>query len=127
MNNPAAHERAVELLKERLPTDTVHSIVLFGSVARGEATADSDIDLLVIYDGSSETKTRFNEVADEIDLANEVFTQLVFFKPEGFEREVGWRSYFAQDVVSQGVVLYDDGTFGRICREMPALGSGVPG
>ena len=127
MTNPAPHDRAVELLKERLPTDKVHSIVLFGSVARGEATADSDIDLLVIYDGSFDTQSRFNDMVYDIDMENGVFTQLVFFKPEGFEREVRWRSYFSQDVISQGVVLYDDATFRRICRESFKAGSGVPG
>lgn len=38
-------------LRERLSTwDDLHEAWLFGSVARGEATGDSDIDLLVIVD-----------------------------------------------------------------------------
>lgn len=43
----AAAERYTELLKGALG-DNLISVVLFGSVARGEARADSDIDLLVI-------------------------------------------------------------------------------
>ncbi|HET8930699.1 MAG TPA: nucleotidyltransferase domain-containing protein, partial [Acidimicrobiales bacterium] len=38
-------------LRERLSTwDDLHEAWLFGSVARGEATGDSDIDLLIIVD-----------------------------------------------------------------------------
>jgi hypothetical protein len=43
----SAAERYVELLDEALQ-DNLVSAVLFGSVARGEATAGSDIDLLVV-------------------------------------------------------------------------------
>ncbi len=43
----AAAEHYTELLKGALG-DNLVSVVLFGSVARGEACADSDIDLLVI-------------------------------------------------------------------------------
>tara|TARA_B100000749_G_scaffold221002_1_gene176050 strand:- start:38 stop:349 length:312 start_codon:yes stop_codon:yes gene_type:complete len=98
--------------------------VLFGPVARGDATTESDIDLLVIYDGSFATKERFTDVADDVDLANGVFTQLVFFRTKRFEREIRWRSYFSQDVINQGVVLYDDGTCQGICRESLKAGSG---
>ncbi|MCH8207131.1 MAG: nucleotidyltransferase domain-containing protein [Chloroflexi bacterium] len=126
MANPPAHDRAVRLLKEKLPTDEVHSIVLFGSVARGDAGPESDIDLLVIYDGSFETKRRFQDITYDIGLENSLLAQSVFFKPEGFEREVRWRSYFAQDVISQGIVLHDDGTYRGICRESLKAGSGVP-
>jgi predicted nucleotidyltransferase len=42
---PPALDRAVELLREAAPEAT---IVLFGSRARGDAHADSDVDLLVV-------------------------------------------------------------------------------
>jgi uncharacterized protein len=43
----AAAEQYTGLLREALG-DSLVSVVLFGSVARGEATADSDLDLLII-------------------------------------------------------------------------------
>jgi uncharacterized protein len=43
----AAAERYAALLREALG-DNLVSVVLFGSVARAEATADSDLDLLII-------------------------------------------------------------------------------
>jgi uncharacterized protein len=52
---PASREQIVALLRERLPAlATVLPLkraVLFGSWAKGRATAFSDIDLLVVYDG----------------------------------------------------------------------------
>ena len=46
----ASVRRALPELKEKLP---VRRVVLFGSFAKGRATAYSDVDLLVVYDGPS--------------------------------------------------------------------------
>ena len=46
--SPKRFEDAVEHLRERIPGNSATAVVLFGSVARGEATEDSDIDLLII-------------------------------------------------------------------------------
>jgi len=54
MNRPIVstsekHRKAIESVVEQFLSelnDRIHSIVLFGSVARGEATEESDIDLL---------------------------------------------------------------------------------
>lgn len=43
-------DRYVELLKARFDRDLV-SVVVFGSQARGEAKAESDVDVLVVADG----------------------------------------------------------------------------
>lgn len=44
----ASVRRALPELKKKLP---VRRVVLFGSFANGRATAYSDVDLLVVYDG----------------------------------------------------------------------------
>lgn len=46
--NPAKFDAAVERLRHALPRPATAAAVVFGSVARGEATEDSDLDLLVI-------------------------------------------------------------------------------
>lgn len=46
--NPPRLERAVEELRRHLPRPATRAAVLFGSVARGEATEDSDLDLLIV-------------------------------------------------------------------------------
>jgi hypothetical protein len=47
--------------------DRVHAIVVYGSLARGEYTQDSDIDILVIGNDRKDWK-RISEIAYEIDL-----------------------------------------------------------
>lgn len=44
----ASIQAALPELKEKLP---VRRVVLFGSFAKGRATAHSDVDLLVVYEG----------------------------------------------------------------------------
>ncbi len=123
------YERVIDLLKSKLLAEfgsEVHSIVLFGSVARGEATADSDIDVLIVTDASWETERRMHKVATDTDLDHQVFTQLVCFTPSGFESEVRMRSWFSSDILTEGIVLYDDGTYRRIRQEDPRSIAGVP-
>ena len=122
--------RVIDLLKGKLLAEfgsEVHSIVLFGSVARGEATADSDIDVLIVTDGDSDTKRRAHDISSEIDFDNEVLTQLVSLTIHQFEKEVRMRSWFSSDVIAQGVILHDDGTYQRIRETHPAFVAGVPG
>ena len=124
------YKRVIDLLKDKLLAEfgsEVHSIVLFGSVARGEATADSDIDVLIVTDGVSDTKRRAHEISSEIDFDNEVFTQLVSLTIHQLEKEVRMRSWFSSDVIAQGVILHDDGTYQRIRETHPAFVPGVPG
>jgi predicted nucleotidyltransferase len=62
-------ERVVELLRERsaeLQARGVRGLALFGSVARGEARSDSDVDLLVDLD--PDTKLGFRVVSLQDDL-----------------------------------------------------------
>ena len=113
-------KRALDSLQGRVLDELrgrIHSIVLFGSVARGEARPDSDIDLLIIIDGRIETKRRIYDISYDNDQECKSFTQTIFFTPQGFESEVAMRSWFSSDIIGQGVVIYDDGTFRRICEE----------
>lgn len=46
--NPPSFDAAIERLRQALPRSALVAAVVFGSVARGEATEESDLDLLVI-------------------------------------------------------------------------------
>ncbi len=108
--------------------DRIHSIVLFGSVARGEATEESDIDLLVILsEPTFDTKRRMNNMAATAGLETGVFIEVVHFTTQGFERETGMRSWFSSDIVTEGIVLYDDGTYRRIREADSRYLTGVSG
>lgn len=65
-------EKTLTTLSETDDVDEVVGIVLFGSVARGEADRQSDIDLLIIVDGKKTVARRLvSDVAAE--LRNEKF------------------------------------------------------
>ena len=129
MTTQSKYERVAELLTERLLAgfrDEIHSIILFGSVARGDATEDSDIDVLIISEAPYETQRKMHRASTEIDLGNEVFTQLAIIAADELENEVSMRSWFSSDIVGQGIVLYDDGTFQRIRSKVLRPVAGVP-
>ena len=82
------------------------SVILFGSRARGEATRDSDIDLLVIVDDDTPPerltwKAGFDSHPSFTDAAD-VFPM----RAETFERERGTTGTLAAEADTDGIVVY---------------------
>lgn len=100
----------------------IYSIVLYGSVVRGEASDESDIDILVIGDGQSDIEDRILDISYEIDLRNHMATSIFYSTSEDFERRLKLGSPFVEEVLNNGVVLHDNGTFKRLREQMPAIG-----
>jgi predicted nucleotidyltransferase len=89
----------------------VQSVILFGSVARGQATPRSDIDILVIAPNSGEE--RFNELMNVVDrLAAEVSGRHpaklvpIVMMTKDFEKSIKDKKRFAADVLKDGIVLF---------------------
>ena len=57
-------KRALERLRDEL--DTVQGVLVFGSVARGEADRQSDIDLWILVEGTRSAQHQANEIAREL-------------------------------------------------------------
>jgi len=85
-------------------------IILFGSLAAGEWTWKSDIDILVVAD------------ADELDIRNAIsesgikkkvsrIISPVVVSPELLNDKLEIRHYFFDDIVKQGKLLYNTGRF----------------
>ncbi len=116
--------RVVSLLKARLG-DSLISVVLFGSVARGKADEGSDVDLLVV---SKDFKGSFGErfqLFQEIDrdlLNSEARRRL---RREGYgtlispipltPKEVEGNPPILLDILTDGIVLYDREGFIKGC------------
>ena len=79
-------------------------IVLFGSYARGEATADSDVDLLVVlpHEGDSVAKS----VEIRLKLRPPFPLDLLVRSPETVSRRLAMGDTFLRDVLENGKVLY---------------------
>ena len=84
--------------------DLVEEIVLFGSQARGEAGADSDLDVLVIIREGDRTKKRaVRHIGHHLAVMSEAVPSImVYTREEWFSRRRD-NSPFDRAVVSDGV------------------------
>lgn len=124
-----------EALKAAL-ADRLVSVVLFGSVARGEATAFSDIDLLVIAEKLPRGRFARRRLLQRADQAVE--GGLMALREQGVAadlcvivqtpEEAKFIRPLYLDLVEDGVILYDQGGFftqvlARLKHSMERLGA----
>ncbi|MBI4332062.1 MAG: nucleotidyltransferase domain-containing protein [Chloroflexi bacterium] len=101
-----------ESLKNELG-DSLESVVLYGSFARGDFRAESDIDVLLVLK-DKKLGERASDLRYDIDLRNGTFTSLFLAAPQELERYLGHSSPFLENLIQEGQVLYDNGTWARI-------------
>jgi len=110
-------ERVAERLLEEIG-DNIEAIVLYGSVARGEAGRDSDIDLLIIVpDG--EIRNQVLSVSYDVDLEFGTVTSHVYMTPQEFECYLSWGDPFLREILKEGIVLYDRGFYSKVRGSIP--------
>jgi len=80
-------------------------VVLFGSHARGTATEDSDVDLLIIlpFEGKSVAKS----VEMRLKLRPGFPVDLIVRTPENVRKRLEMEDTFMQEIVEEGMVLYE--------------------
>jgi predicted nucleotidyltransferase len=83
-------------------------IILFGSHARGDTTADSDVDLLVIMPRNGKTA---HEQAVEIRrrIPRQFALDLLVRTAEEIEQRMGMNDWFMHEALQQGITLYEAG------------------
>lgn len=91
---------------------TVTDIILYGSVAKGEATTESDIDLLILTDREEGTREfrrldgRISLITYPIDLEANVVTTPLLMSRRRFLKLVEEKYTFANEVLKNGLQLY---------------------
>ena len=81
-------------------------MILFGSVARGEAELGSDIDILVLWKGKRfEGLKALGEIAFDILLETEEYISLKVLTTLDFDALKAMNSRFALNVKDEGVVI----------------------
>lgn len=119
------YREAAEEFARRLtavPGNQIDSIVLYGSVARGEARRDSDIDLLVISRNPEVDREAASLVRRDFEYkGGPVLITIVDFSPDEVKELVRLGSPFLQDVMEEGVTLHDNGAFAGICGKAVAV------
>ena len=102
--------------------DKIGSIILYGSTARGEARRDSDIDILLISQQPEAIRQQISEICSDLtyEYNYSFLISLVHFSREEFYRLRQVGSPFMANVVNEGGVLHDDGTFSGVREKATA-------
>ncbi len=103
--NMVAKHHINSFVKEVAQEFSPQKIVLFGSYANGQATEDSDVDLLVIMPH----KKRNVEQALEIDqkIHRSFPLDLIVKTPAEVKERLAQKDVFVSSIVSEGKVLYE--------------------
>ena len=105
--------RLQEIIASLRPIDPL-KVILFGSQARGAATRESDLDLLVVLKSDvlpgtyQEKETIYLQVARLLrDIRRETPLDLIVHTRPMHARFIEMDSLFAKQVLQKGVVLYE--------------------
>ena len=80
-------------------------IVVFGSVARREARDDSDLDILVVFDGDIDEKEMYRRVSG-LFIGLKLDFDLIVMGSNDFERYKDNEYSFTHEIMSTGEVVY---------------------
>lgn len=97
----------IEDLRRRLAPHVQRAlkVVAFGSVARGEADAWSDLDLLIVADTARPFFERFKDFAGIYDVWPRL--DLLIYTPAELERMIAQENPFILRALEEGVVLHE--------------------
>lgn len=98
-------EQALALLE-----DKIEKIILYGSYARGDFTAESDVDIIILLKCDEEEVEQYrvmiSRLASRIGLANDIEVSLLLKASSSFEK--GKKYFrFTRNIQREGVVLYE--------------------
>ncbi len=95
----------IDSIKEQLIQKyKAEKIILFGSASVGKATADSDIDFLVI---KNDKRTFHNRLVNLYSLIKkEVAADFIVYTPDEFSKRLKMGDPFAKYILTNGKVLY---------------------
>lgn len=99
---------AARMVQEYLGDDLV-KIVLYGSCARGDYTADSDVDIALIMKCDRLEVQKYNGdlayIATELAMKYFAIVNFVCLPYAEFQEKKEWYAYF-QNIEKEGIVLY---------------------
>ena len=99
---------AVDIVVDAIVEDfSPWMIVIFGSVARGTADGNSDLDLLVVMDSDKPHAVRSAEIQLALWKRDLLLDEdIIVITPEEFERKKDDEHSFINDILNTGVIAY---------------------
>ncbi|KXA88783.1 hypothetical protein AKJ66_02740 [candidate division MSBL1 archaeon SCGC-AAA259E22] len=86
--------------------ENVEDIILYGSYARGEADAESDVDVLIVWNGNlSEGREQIAELATEALLEHDVIVSPKVVSPKNYEEMKKSGLPFMENVRQEGIKI----------------------
>ena len=111
-------ERAIEEVRELVKCLAKHglkALIIFGSIARGDALKESDLDVLVIAEGFRNKPFYEREYMVLKCWRGEHALEPWCYTPEEVERAISKKPRIdIVDALEHGIVVYDDGTWERL-------------
>lgn len=96
-------------LLHRVYGERLKAVILYGSVARGTQTEESDIDILVLVDGTEQELRKYDDQLSEVSVDMALKYLKVFSIIDiRYQEYMEWKNIapFYRNVAREGVVLY---------------------
>jgi hypothetical protein len=105
---PAELDAAVQRLTDSLVRWGARTVILFGSVARGDYTGSSDIDLIVVKETSDRLAERIAQALEHCDETHPPLpVEPLVYTPAEFRRLVAEGNPLVAEALRRGRVLHD--------------------
>jgi predicted nucleotidyltransferase len=89
--------------------DDLYKVILYGSYARGDFDNESDIDILVVFNGNMDSVRRYRKqisrVASRIGLKNDVEVSLLLRDRETVEKGIRILPFY-KNIMDEGIEIY---------------------
>lgn len=98
----------VDMLQQ-VYSSKLKAVILYGSVARGTATSESDIDIMILIDGSNQElrlfEDKLNDISTDISIK---YSKVLSIIDVSYQEYIRWEKVlpFYRNVSEEGVVLY---------------------
>lgn len=113
------YQKIISDITEAFVSQDVERIILFGSYACGNQTADSDIDLMIVVPVNTSPAThrekmdlhlQYNQVIK--DFRKLIPIDLIVHTRASFNKFIEMESMFSKEITNNGIVLYESNNKG---------------
>ncbi len=108
--SPVIEDTISRIVREMVKRDTVRCIIVFGSQARGDASLDSDLDLLVVEDQSfgvgSDRRAELSQLRKALR-GIEMPVDLLLYSQDEMDRWAGSLNHVVAMALKEGKVIYE--------------------